>query len=321
MVLTTAKSVHFVTTRTTARAAGIFGTAGMTKLMFRLVPSTYGSAAGPLPSNCMSVASAAQHNECGFVLLDKSLAFTLNDADISIGSHCKASSGIWMPEHGDLSNADVDELTHHLQNEALSLKEGSSNADDDSSICRSEQPEGFESSCVEALATGSRLMLGHSEKAVVSFSECGSSVADSAECSRECGALDYLSLAINDKAHDSFRMLYCSEVRVTRQVSAGIAKVIDCFEGKYSNWGWKAVRRAGDCKAESESHDKACNKCLLDRVQEYLDNFPSQVIGGEDPFYLPIPAEVLQSDAARPKFQAMCEVLAEGSRLLRARGM
>jgi len=118
-------------------------------------PNTYGSAAGSLPSNCMSVASAAQHNESGFVLLDKSLVFTLNDADISIGSHCKASSGIWMPEHGDLSNADVDELTHHLQNEALSLKEGSSNADDDSSICRSEQPERFESSCVETLATGS----------------------------------------------------------------------------------------------------------------------------------------------------------------------
>jgi len=183
----------------------------------------------------------------------------------------------------------------------------------------------------------------------VSFSECGSSVADSAECSRECGALDYLSLAINDKAHGSFRMLYCLEVKVTRQVSAGIAKVIDCFEGKYSNWGWKAVRRAGDCKAErklsnlsspctasatlishngtcnaqaeSESHDEACNKSLLDRVHEYLDNFPSQVFGGEDPFYLPIPAEVLQSDAERPQFQAMCKVLAEGSRQLRARGM
>lgn len=318
----------------------------------------------------MSGASAAaeRNNECGFVHLDKSLAFTLDDADISLEPHCEASSCTAEPELGEVNNAEADELAHHLQDEVLSLKEGIPNASDDSSICSLEQSDGFESSCVGALVTGSHSMLGHTEKAVEAFSECGSLVAEPLECSRDCSVLSYLSVAINDKAHGTLRLLYCSEVKITRQVSAGLAKVIDCLAGKYSNWSWKAGKGASEaesklsspstecvtltshngtlspspeagvvakccnaqaesisCNAQAESiRDKAFNKfnkSLLVRVREYLDNFSDQVIDEGGPFYLPIPAEVLLSDAERSKFHAMCEVMADGSSRLRARGM
>ena len=143
-----------------------------------------------------------------------------------------------------------------------------------------------------------------------------------------------------------------------RQVSTVQAKVIDCLDGKYSNWAWKAVHEAGDseavrelsspsvecvtperiisnqdctklpmpeanCNVQAESlRDKACNKfnkSLSARAREYLDNFPSHGVKQGGPFYLPVPAEVLLSEAERPKFQAMCEVVADGNRLLRAR--
>ena len=76
-----------------------------------------------------------------------------------------------------------------------------------------------------------------------------------------------------------------------------------------------------NCQAES-IRDKAFNKfnkSLLLRAQEYLDNFLGHVGNQRGPFYLPIPADVLLSEAERPKFQAMCEVVAGGS-WLRARG-
>lgn len=81
-----------------------------------------------------------------------------------------------------------------------------------------------------------------------------------------------------------------------------------------------------ECAAKSASQteslrDKAFSKfnnSLLVRAQEYIDNFPGHVENREGPFYLPIPAEVLLSEAERPKFQAMYEVVAEGSWRLRA---
>ena len=71
--------------------------------------------------------------------------------------------------------------------------------------------------------------------------------------------------------------------------------------------------------ANSDGAAKSANissKSLRIRVQEYLDNFPSHVIGKGGPFFLPIPASLLLSESERPKFQAMCEVLVTGMSLL-----
>lgn len=125
----------------------------------------------------------------GGVLLDDSLLFVLSDVDICGKRSRNASGGTWMPELGNISDAEppILEKPDWLQDLGIAVRElvagiaeGSDlQANKDAEVYAksplSEQPDWCESSCVEALETGSHSMLGHTEELI----RCSSLASDS----------------------------------------------------------------------------------------------------------------------------------------------